>query len=84
MKLKNVSFIEQHFEKLWVAASVVVLLLVGWIFLMGDPHATTIDGQTRSPAKIDPHIVAKAQQLQEAANSDEVPEWATQKMVPYA
>ena len=67
MKLKNVSFLETHFEKLLVAGSVVVLLVAVWMSWFSSPYAVPISGQTLEPGKIDETIASKANALKQAA-----------------
>jgi hypothetical protein len=73
MKLKNVSFFEQHFEKLFAATGVIVLLVVAWMYLARQPNAVQIDGRTLQPGEVAGHIAGKAQQLRSQAESNEVP-----------
>jgi len=79
MKLKNVSFIENHFEKLIVALCALMLLGSAWVFLVGKPHAVQFNNQLRAPGEIDEQIANLAKALRADAESDDPPkDWPEQ------
>lgn len=72
MKLKNVTFLERHIEKLLIALTLLILVGVGYFYgLRGT--TVTIDGQTMEPKDIDPHLEIKARRLADALNSKQLP-----------
>ncbi len=58
MKLKGISFIEQHVEKivLGVAAAIALALLLLQFNLLGDPNAVDVGGTTYAPNQVAPAV----------------------------
>jgi len=74
MKIKNVSLIEQHIEKIFIGIALIVLLFVMWFYGLNTPNTAFIDGQLLKPSEIDPTIERRANALNQQINSNNIPQ----------
>ena len=63
MKIKNISFIEAHIEKIVLGISVVVLFASVYFYVLGSPNAIDLDGEKVSPGEIDEKLLDQANRL---------------------
>jgi len=64
MNPKDAGFFLKNIEKLVLAASVLILLVVAWWFLMGNPFAIEVSGRDVGPGDIHNTIATKADRLE--------------------
>ncbi|MHC4994535.1 MAG: hypothetical protein ACYTGQ_05715 [Planctomycetota bacterium] len=73
MKIKNVSFIERHIEKIFISIAIAVLIAVVWFFGLNTPNVAVIGGREMSPGQIDPTIETSANALNQRIASNDIP-----------
>lgn len=69
MKIKNVSFIEAHIEKLILGVAVLVFLGSVYIYVLGSPNAIEIGGEMTDPGEIDTKLLDDANRLRSKIKS---------------
>ncbi len=70
MKFKNISIVEQHIEKVFVALCVVMFLAVVYVYYFTDRFTATVRNQTISWKNLDQTINDKANELKRKLNTD--------------
>jgi hypothetical protein len=75
MKLKNITFVERHFEKFLIGLTLLVLLVVAYFYVLTGT-TVTLNNQTLEPKDVDPAIQRQANSLKQAleAKDDQLPE----------
>ncbi len=84
MKLKNVTFLEKHAEKLVIVLTLAVLAAALYFYGLNTPNTVTISSQTVTPAEVDPLVAAEARQLKARLDANKVdPDLENRKVPPY-
>lgn len=70
MNPKDAGFFLKNIEKLVLGASVLILLVVAWLFLMGNPFAIQVGNRELGPGEIKDTIARKAESLDRALKNE--------------
>jgi hypothetical protein len=85
MKIKNISPLEAHYEKLLLVLGLIVLGLSALFYGMDTPNVVKIGGKELKPQEIDPEILKEANRLKSALdNKDLDPKMLEMKVPSYA
>lgn len=84
MKIKNITFLQAHYEKLLLGFGVIILAFAGFYYGMETPNLAKIENRLAKPGEIDPAILKEAQGLKRALDSTEIdPKLANMQIPTY-
>lgn len=83
MKIRNISFFEQHAEKIALVVTGLVLAGAVYYYWLGDPHTVTINRQPAAPGEVDEIIAEEARTLRARLESGTPEELAAITVPPY-
>jgi hypothetical protein len=74
MRSSSINIVEQHIEKVILAAAIGFTGYLGYIYFLGEPYTVEYNGQQAGPTNLDELILKKAQDLDRRIKDTTVPE----------